>query len=168
MGHLGPGRGRDQAGDAGVAEQVQEPDGPLGGADLLVDPTPVGRLLGEEAQVPEWSEAAEEAHLAPGQGELRLQRDGKAPAAAILLAVGIKGRLGGRPLVLRQARGPQALGLGPHHAEAAVALELAAAPGVEQLVIRPAGGAHDARRLGEGRGGGSGHPVRITRWRRRS
>ena len=48
MGHVGAGGGADQAGDAGVAEQVQ--DARLAGeaAHALVQPGPVGGLLREE------------------------------------------------------------------------------------------------------------------------
>ena len=46
-----PGRGAGQGGPAGVAEQVQHPDGPARGPDLAPVPGPVHRLLGEHAGV---------------------------------------------------------------------------------------------------------------------
>ena len=60
MGDRGAGGGADQAGDPGVAEQVQDARRFRLGADGGVQPGPVGRLLGEEAQVAERGEAAEE------------------------------------------------------------------------------------------------------------
>ncbi len=125
MGHRRARRRADQAGDAGITKQVQYLGLAFCGAHLLVQPGPVGGLLGEEGQVAEGGEAGLEAHVLPGQrpGVLRLLAE--PPAAGVLLVGGIKHRIGVGPDILAERGRPQALRFGPHDGISAVALQLA-------------------------------------------
>ena len=169
MRHLGPGAGGDERGEAGVAEQVEEPHRPVaaagGGADRRLGVRPVGRLLGKDADMAERGEAAEigEAVVGqrPGLAERRLR---EAPAAgALLLGVAGEDGVGAVPGGGRQPRRPDRLVLRPPHDERPVALELLAAAAVDQRVVGARlDGQHDRSAFGRARAGGGrkGEPLR--------
>ncbi len=149
MGHRRAGGGRDQAGDAGIAEQVQDARRRRRGAQRLVEPFPVGRLLGKEGQMAKGGETPVEAHVAPLQRPGLGRLAGKAPAAGLVLIGGVEHRVGRRPDRLGLARTPQALRLRPHDAIGAVTLQLLPIAAVDQAVVGPAGGAQHDRRRGQ-------------------
>ena len=153
MGDLGPRCGAGQAGDAGVAEQVQDPGAAPGlrqVADPRVQPLPVGGLLGEEGQVSERGEPAGEPHVAPGQrkGVDRLARE--PPASGLVLVVGIEHGVGAVE-GLRIARRPQALRLGPDDGVATIALQLPAIAAVQQGIVGPGAWSAGFRAWAKGR-----------------
>ena len=153
MGDLGPGGGAGQAGDAGIAEQVEDPRArPVPafldqGANAPVQPVPVGRLFGEEGQVAERGETAGEADVAPGEGEILDRATGEAPAAVVILVLRIEHGIGAGE-GLGVARRPETLRFWPDHGEAAITLQLAPVAAVQQGVVGPA-----PRDEGFGRGG---------------
>src|SRR5205085_8497851 len=97
----------------------------------------IGGLFGEEGQMAEGGEAAEELHLAPGQRPGVLQLARKPPSAGLVLVAGIENRVRARPLGFGPTRGPQALRFRPDDAIGAEAFELAPAAAVDHRIIYP-------------------------------
>ncbi len=147
MGDVGAGGGADQAGHAGIAEQVQHPHAGAG-EGALAQPGPVGRLFRKKGQVAKAGEAGGEGHVAPSQRPFLARLPLEAPASGFFLVSGIEHRVGVVPRRRVQARRPQALGLGAHDAIGPVTLQLAAIAAVDQGVVVPGGGSrhHGVRR----------------------
>ncbi len=112
----------------------------------------------------EVGELALELHALPRQREGRDLAGLEPPVAGLVLVRGVEYRVRAVPVRGGQARRPQALRFGPHHAVAAVALELAAMAGVDQRIVRPGPGAHDDALLGHG--WACVHVLAITRTKR--
>ena len=129
MGHLGAGPGRHQRGDAGIAEQVEHlQPAARRRAIRVLEPLPVGRLLGKHADMAEIGEAAEEGDAVPGHRPGLAERlldsaSGRRPPRRRCRRICASAAL---PFGRRPARRPQRLRLRPHDPVGAVALQFLA------------------------------------------
>ena len=146
MGNLSPGERRQQRGEPGVAEQIEQPERPsaAGGLrrpDLRAHPVPMCDLLREDPDMAERHEAAQEFDFTIGQrpslGQSSSRREPPA-ARSFLLNIAGEHSIGVLPAFGAQPRPPQRLRLGPHHGDRAVALELLAVAYIEEPVVIPA------------------------------
>ncbi len=147
MGDLGAGLCCHQAGDAGIAKQVQHARIITPGDGFLL-PGPVGGLLGEEGEMTEVGEAAVEFGLLPAQLPLfgRLARE--APVAFIILTLRIENGVGLIPQ-LRVFRRPPALRFRTNNEVISIALQLPAVAGIDEGVISPRFGAQGGWCVGD-------------------
>ena len=152
MGHLRSRPRRDQRGDAGIAEQIEDPRRPAGIGDMALEPFPMGRLFRKHADMAERGEPPEESQAVIGNRPDFSEAVLVAPAPiGLLVADADEMRVRQFPLGVAQPRQPHGLGLGPGDAIGAVTLELEASTGVEErVVVPPLGLEHDRRAANQG------------------
>ncbi len=141
--------GADEAGDAGVAEQVQHPRAVCAGLQTLLQPRPVGGLFRKDRQMAKGGEAAVKPDPVPAHRPGVSRLGAKPPVAGLVLIGGIEHRIGRGPGVGVQARRPKALGFGANQPIGAAAFQLLAVAAVDQAIVRPAARAHDDRARGD-------------------
>ena len=134
------GSGTGQRSAAGVAEEVQHLHRAVRGADLLLVPRPVDRLLREHAGVLEAGGADDEGQLILpfSTGDLPLfgQTAAVLPLAAALIGAVVNGvRLGPEGALL--GRLPHHLRVRPDKQRLAPAFQSVAVGGIQQLVVFP-------------------------------
>jgi hypothetical protein len=139
--HLGAGLRRDERGDAGIGEEVEDLERAPRRSDAVAHPLPVRDLLRKDADVAERGEAAEEADAVIGERPGLRDRLPVAPAAVgLLVADADEGGVGRVPVGRRPAWRPDRLLLRPHDPVAPVALKLPAVARIEEGIVVPAGG----------------------------
>ena len=179
MGHRRPGRGADQAGHAGVAEQVQHPW--LRRLTCVLtrcfEPCPSSPPARERRPGGgSWSaDALNRACRPRPAARCRAQAPFSRQRPSSSSSAGSNTASAASHASVRKARRPEALRLGAHNGEAAVALQLAPSPAVQQGVVAPGAwcAASSARPPGavpalsggptaERMGGRIGHRVRLA------
>ena len=134
---LGAGLSREEGGDAGIAEQVQDLRRPSERLQALAREVPMRRLLREEAEMPERREPCEERHALVGHGERLGDPPGElpSPVAGLVLGGGAEEDGVGFCPQVRTAPAAHGLRLGPVDEKPAEALELAPLAEIDEPVI---------------------------------
>ena len=139
MRHLRAGGRAGERHHAGITEQIQYLDRPIGSADMVLGEAPVDRMFLEHAHMAEGRAPRREGETVPAHRPF-LGGAGREdfPLAAAFLVAGLAGENGvGLPAVQRPGRFPEGLRVGADHGLAAEAFQLHQVPAVEQRVIVP-------------------------------
>ncbi|KAI1693424.1 hypothetical protein Ddc_22841 [Ditylenchus destructor] len=158
MGHFRASCRRNQRGDAGVTEEVQHFQRPVGRFDGMFQPFPMHDLFGKDANMPEGREAAEKFDPEQGQRPCLAERFlRKAPAAhAVLIGIAGKDGIGILPYAVRDRRLPESLRFGTDDAVIAILFKLQAVAAIDQMKITRAARFQNDRNLFRGTFAGAG------------
>ena len=133
MADLGTGEGGRERGPARVGEEVEDGDLAAGVADGLADPTPLGALFGEDAEMSEVGAGETELDVVDGDFPMGGKSVASVPVETLLA---IEGGVGAFPFGNGALRFPDRLRTGAGENHAAKALKLASVAAVEQVVSR--------------------------------
>ncbi len=140
MGHRRAARRGDEARDAGIAEEIENPRTRRPFGERVRQPRPVGGLFRKDSEMAKGRQARFESDVAPRHGPgLGRRTTAKTPASLIILVRALEHGVGHVPAHLVQGWRPQALGLGPDDLDGAVAFKLAPAASVVERIVIPGG-----------------------------